>query len=189
MDKKFLFVLATVVTFGIAIFCFLWAVIFGFDPLHPENMSRLFNLLWTAFAGLGLVVAYQGSFKELPHMFCSAAVGPFYGVFFFSLLGLCMNSGLSPLVSFTICAVVVTYVLTLLHVVLLEKTWFNKVAMTLGTYGIWFALKNPADPTDYNWLYGTLFFLAGVCYGTIFVPITVFVMGYLSSPQTDTAAG
>lgn len=185
MNKKFLFVLATVVTLGITLFCVVWAAIFNFDPIHPENMSPLFNLLWYAFAGLGLVVASQGSFKTLPNMLLSACCGPLYGMFFFGLLSVCLGAGLSPLMSFFICALVVTYVLALLHVVVLEKTWFNSVAFTLGTYGIWFALKNSADPTNYNWLYGAIFFLIGTAYGTIFVPITMSIMGKISKPETN----
>jgi hypothetical protein len=176
MENKFFFVLATVVTLGITIFCVAWAAIFNFDPIHPKNMSPLFNLLWCAFAGLGLVVAQQGSFKTLPNMLLSASCGPFYGVFFFGLLDFCLKTGLSSLVSFFICALVVTYVLTILHVVVLRNTWFNFVAFTLGTYGIWFALKQPSDPTNYNWLYGTVFFLIGTAYATIFVPIAEFIM-------------
>ncbi|MEN1761280.1 hypothetical protein [Anoxynatronum sibiricum] len=183
MSKKFLFVLATVVTVFISIFCIIWAAVFGFDPANPQNMSPLFNLLWCAFAGLGLVVAQQGSFKTLPNMLCSAAVGPLYGMIFFGLLGVLMSNGVSALVAFGICALAVTYLLALLHVVVLEKTYFNAVAMTLGTYGIWFALKDPGDPTNYNWLYGAVFFLIGTAYGTIFVPITVFVMSKISKPD------
>ncbi len=185
MSKKFLFVLATVVTVFITIFCVIWAAIFNFDPVHPENMSPLFNLLWCAFAGLGLVVAQQGSFKTLPNMLCSAAAGPLYGMFFFGLLGVLMSNGVSSLAAFGICAIIVTYVLALVHVVILEKTWFNTVAMTLGTYGIWFALKNPADSTNYNWLYGAIFFLIGTAYGTIFVPITIFIMNKISKPESE----
>jgi hypothetical protein len=187
MNNKFFFVLATVVTLGITLFCVVWAAIFNFDPIHPTNMSPLFNLLWCAFAGLGLVVAQQGSFKTLPHMLCSALCGPLYGVFFFGLLNICLRAGLSALVSFFVCALVVTYVLTILHIVVLKNTWLNLVAFTLGTYGIWFALKVPSDPTNYNWLYGTLFFLIGTAYGTIFVPITEFIMGTIFKPEPAAA--
>jgi hypothetical protein len=176
LNNKFFFILATVVTLGITLFCVVWAAIFNFNPIHPEKMSPLFSLLWCAFAGLGLVVAQQGSFKTLPNMLSSALCGPLYGVFFFGLLKYCLSAGLSPLISFFICALVVTYVLTILHIVVLKNTWFNLVAFTLGTYGIWFALKQPSDPTNYNWLYGTIFFLIGTAYGTIFVPITEFTM-------------
>jgi hypothetical protein len=185
MNNKFFFVLATVVTLGITLFCVVWAAIFHFDPIHPENMSPLFNLLWCAFAGLGLVVAQQGNVKTLPNMLCSALCGPLYGVFFFGLLGLCLGAGMSALVSFFVCALVVTYVLTILHIVVLKNTWFNFVAFTLGTYGIWFALKVPSDPTNYNWLYGTLFFLIGTAYGTIFEPITLLIMSSISKPETE----
>jgi len=184
MNKKFLFILATTVTLGITLFCVVWAAIFNFNPINPGEMNPLFNLLWCAFAGLGLVVAQQGSFKTLPNMLLSACCGPFYGMFFFGLLNVCLGAGLSPLVSFFICALVVTYVLALLHVVVLEKTWFNYVAFTLGTYGIWFALKNQANPADLSWLYGAIFFLIGTAYGTIFGPIAGYIYGKTTKPDT-----
>lgn len=185
MNKKFLFILATVVTTFIAIFCIVWAAIFNFNPMNPEVMNPMFNLLWCAFAGLGLVVAQRGSFKTLPNMLCSAAVGPLYGILFFGMLDFLMGNGFTPLMSFGICAVVVTYIITLLHVVVLEKTWFNTVAMTLGTYGIFFAVKNPADPTNYNWLYGAIFFMIGTTYATIFEPIAVAIMKKVSKSEVD----
>lgn len=188
MDKKFLYVLATVVTLGVTLFCFLWAVVFGFDPLHPQHMSPLFNLSWTAFAGLGLVIANQGSFKNLPNMLCSGAVGPLYGVSFFYLLAVCMKSGLGSLASFTICVMIITFVMCILHLIVLEKTWFNMLAMTLVSYCLWLALKNPADPGNYNWLYGTIFFLIGICYGTVFVPTTMFILKYLPTPGAQVTA-
>lgn len=188
MDRKFQFALATVVTLGITLFCVVWAAIFHFNPIDPEKMSPLFNLLWCAFAGLGLVVAQQGSFKTLPNMLFSAAAGPLYGMLFFGLLGVLLGAGLVPLAAFAVCALVVTYVLAVMHVVILDKTWFNNVAFTLGTYGIWFALKNTADPSNLNWLYGAIFFLIGTAYGTVFVPITVLVMKIFGRPgQGDSA--
>lgn len=120
MDKRFAFVLATIIMMGLTIFCLAWALIFNFDPINPQNMSPMFPLLWCAFAGLGLVVAAQGTFKTLPNMLFSACCGPFYGMFFYGLLNILMGMGLSAIVSFAICAIIVTYVLALLHVVVLR---------------------------------------------------------------------
>jgi hypothetical protein len=182
MPKKFFVILATVVTLGLTVFCVVWALIFRFNPINPSQMSPLFNLLWTAFAGLGLVVAQKGSFKTLPNMIGSAAFGPIYGFCFFALLNLLMGWGLSPIVSFGICALLVTYLLALVHVVFLKDTWFNAVAFTLGTYGIWFALKDNANPSNLNWLYGYFFFMIGTAYSTLFEPITVAIFKKLEKP-------
>jgi len=179
MDKRFPFILATTIMVCLAIFCLAWALIFNFDPINPQNMSSMFPLLWCAFAGLGLVVAAQGSFKTLPNMLLSACCGPLYGMFFYGLLNILMGMGLSAIVSFAICAIIVTYVLALLHVVVLANTWFNATAFVLGTYGIWFALKNQADPSNYNWLYGTIFFLIGTAYATFIGPIAMKILAML----------
>lgn len=181
-EKKFNFVLATTITIGITIFCVVWALIFNFNPINPEQQNPLFGLLWCAFSGLGLVVAQQGSFETLPHMLCSALCGPLYGVFFFGMLDWVMGFGASPIFAFFLCALVVTYVLALVHVVVLAGTWFSFTAFTLGTYGIWFALNTPNNP-PYFWLYGSIFFLIGTVYGTIFVPIALAIMKNISKPQ------
>jgi hypothetical protein len=174
MSKKFFFVLATTITIGITLFCIVWAVIFRFNPIDSSKMHPLFSLLWCAFAGLGLVVAQRGSFKTLPNMLCSAACGPIYGIGFFSLLNLLLRWGLSPVVAFGICALILTYLLTIVHVVVLKDTWFNMGAFVLGTYGIWFALKD-GNPANINWLWGAIFFLIGTAYATMFEPIAVSI--------------
>lgn len=178
-------ILAATITLALTLFCVVWAIIFNFNPIEPSKMNPLFGLLWTAFAGLGLVVAQQGTIKTLPNMLLSAACGPLYGVIFFGLLGLFLGMGLPTIVAFGLCALLVTYLLALLHVVLLKDTVFNMVAFTLGTYGIWFALKDNADPANLNWLYGAIFFLIGTAYGTIIGPIAEAV--YKRSTAAESA--
>jgi len=175
MSRKFYFVLATTVTIGITLFCIVWAVLFNFNPIDASKMHPLFSLLWCAFAGLGLVVAQRGSFKTLPNMLCSAACGPFYGVCFFGLLNMLLGWGLGPIVSFGICALLITYLLTLVHVVVLKDTVFNMAAFALGTYGIWFALKENGNPSNINWLWGAIFFMIGTAYATMFEPVAVLI--------------
>jgi len=175
MPLRFFFILATTVTVGITIFCVTWAIIFGFNPTDSSRMNPLFNLLWCAFAGLGLVVAQKGTLKTLPNMLLSGACGPGYGVCFFSLLSLLMGLGASAVVAFGICALLVTYLLTLVHIVVLKDTWFNMPAFTLGTYGLWFALKDPANPNNLNWLWGAVFFLIGTAYATLFEPVAAAI--------------
>jgi hypothetical protein len=174
--KKFPFILSVVITLGLTVFCFLWALLFRFDPVHPQRMSPMFPMLWTAFWGFTIVAALQGTFKTIPSMICSACCGPFYGLCFFTLLGLCLGAGLGPALSFAITAVVVTFLLTVVHIVVLGGTWFGNIPILLGSYGIWFAFKNPADSSDLRWLYGTLFFMFGTVFATVFVPIALGVV-------------
>jgi hypothetical protein len=183
MPRKFFMVLAATITLALTLFCVVWAVLFNFDPINPSRMNPLFNLLWTAFAGLGLVVAQQGSFKTLPNMLLSAACGPVYGVIFFALLAFLLGMGVPTIVAFGICALLVTYLLALMHVVLLKDTVFNMVAFTLGTYGIWFALKDNANPANMNWLWGAVFFLIGTAYGTVIGPIAEAVYGAMEKKK------
>lgn len=175
MPKKFLFILASTVTAGITVFCVAFALVFNFSPMDPSRMHPLFNLLWCAFAGLGLVVAQKGTFKTLPNMLSSAVCGPVYGVCFFGLLNLLMAQGVSSIMAFGICALLVTYLLALVHILVLKDTWFNMPAFTLGTYGIWFALKESGNPANMNWLWGAIFFLIGTAYATLFEPIAMAV--------------
>ncbi|OHE65858.1 MAG: hypothetical protein A2Z99_19550 [Treponema sp. GWB1_62_6] len=176
-------ILAATITLALTAFCVVWALIFNFNPIDPSRMNPLFNLLWTAFAGLGLVVAAQGTFKTLPNMLLSAACGPVYGVAFFGLLGFFLGMGIPTIVAFGLCALIVTYLLALVHVVFLKDTVFNMVAFTLGTYGIWFALKDNANPANMNWFYGAFFFLIGTAYGTIIGPIAVFIFKKTSTQE------
>ncbi|MFA6505459.1 MAG: hypothetical protein WCT14_05135 [Treponemataceae bacterium] len=184
MPRKFFMILAATITLALTAFCVVWAIIFNFNPIDPSKMNPLFGLLWTAFAGLGLVVAQQGTFKTLPNMLLSAACGPVYGIIFFGLLGLFLGMGIPVIVAFGLCALIVTYLLALVHVVFLKDTVFNMVAFTLGTYGIWFALKDNANPANMNWLYGAIFFLIGTAYGTIIGPIAETVFKLTSKSES-----
>ncbi len=90
--------------------------------------------------------------------------------------------GMGPIVAFGICALLVTYLLTIVHVVVLKDTVFNMAAFVLGTYGIWFALKENGNPSNINWLWGAIFFMIGTAYATMFEPVAVSISQKIDKP-------
>ena len=184
MDKKFLFTLGCMVTVSLMIICLVWIFVFNYDPIHPERMSPCFGLVWCIFWGASVVIACQGTWKTLPSGILTAACGPIYGFILYTVIGLMIMNGIHPKLAFMLGAFPVTFALCIIHMVILGNTPFNNVPALLGTYGIWFALKNPVDPSNKMWLWGALAFMFGLVYATSLVPLTLWVLGKLAKPSS-----
>lgn len=122
--------------FCTAVLAAIYGAVFAYTPLNTVVQG---GYLWISLGALAVYFCDGAAAKLLPNYTFSTLAGLIWGFLGITAVGLMINSGLSATVATCITLFVLTLIVVGLHIILLEKTWFNKSTMVFATLAFVFS--------------------------------------------------
>lgn len=119
---------------GILVSCY--GAIFALTPLNTVVPG---GYIWISLAALSIFFNDGATIKLLPSYTCSTIAGLIWGFIGVTGVGFMISSGLNPTIATCITLFILPFSVLGAHVILLEKTWFNKVTIIFVTLSIVFS--------------------------------------------------
>lgn len=119
-----------------AVLAAIYGAIFAYTPLNTVVPG---GYLWISLGALAVYFCDGAAVKLLPNYTFSALAGLIWGSLGVTGIGLMIGLGLSATLATCIGLFVLTLIVVGLHIILLEKTWFNKSSMVFATLAFVFS--------------------------------------------------
>ncbi|WP_026393924.1 DUF1097 family protein [Acetobacterium malicum] len=114
----------------------IYGLIYSFTPLNTIVPG---GYLWISLGALAVYFCEGAEIKLLPNYTASTVAGLVWGFLGITAVGLMIGLGLSPTLSTCVVLFFVTLMVVGFHIILLEKSWFNKAPMVFATLAFVFS--------------------------------------------------